>query len=69
MLYCTQIPSSDSIYAVCFIDDSQYNYEETENDNIIEPEAPITTRRPGTHSHTHSIPVVSTEQMCKHVFL
>ncbi|KAK3541254.1 hypothetical protein QTP86_019199 [Hemibagrus guttatus] len=48
---------------LCYKDDNQYYYEETEEDNIIEPEAPITTRRPDTHSHTHSITVVSTEQM------
>ncbi|KAB5533144.1 hypothetical protein PHYPO_G00128420 [Pangasianodon hypophthalmus] len=48
---------------LCYKDDNQYYYEETEEDNIIEPEAPITTRRPDTHSHTHSITVASTEQM------
>lgn len=50
---------------IWFIDNNQYYYEETEEDNIIEPEAPITTRRPDTHTHTRSTTVVSTEQMCK----
>ncbi|GAA6099032.1 cysteine-rich secretory protein LCCL domain-containing 1 [Tachysurus ichikawai] len=48
---------------LCYKEDNQYYYEETEEDNIIEPEAPITTRRPDTHTHTHSVTVVSTEQM------
>ncbi|TSK98363.1 Cysteine-rich secretory protein LCCL domain-containing 2 [Bagarius yarrelli] len=48
---------------LCYKDDNQYYYEETEEDNVIEPEAPITTRRPDTHLHTHENTVVSTEQM------
>lgn len=64
MTYHTYMP----ICPVGFTDDNQYYYEEREEDNVIEPEAPITTRRPDIHLHTHSIPVVSTEQMCKHVF-